>query len=66
MHTDLTNLLAIFKIPSNTTISSKPQTPEYKKLHILESADTIQDLLSEGLHKATNLFPSKAPFMRSA
>jgi len=64
VHTDLTNLLATLKIPSNGTMPPIPTTPEYIKLQILESADTIRDFLSEGLRIATNLFPSKAPFIR--
>jgi hypothetical protein len=66
VHIDLSNILATLKNPSNTTKPPIPTTPEHIELQIPESADTIQDFLTEGLHIASNLFPSKALFIRSS
>ncbi len=66
VHTYLTYLLSMLNTLPDTNISSTTTTTsDHTKTQILENANTIQNLLEEGLRRATNLFPNKAPFSQS-
>jgi hypothetical protein len=58
VHADLTYLLSTLNTPTDSITPSTTTTSDNMKTQILESANTVQDLLEEGL----NLFPTKAPF----
>ena len=64
VHADLTYLLSTLNTPPDTITPSTRTTSDHTKTQILENANTIQDLLEEGLRIATNLFPTKAPFFQ--
>jgi hypothetical protein len=59
---DLAKLLAILETPAHTLPPSERTTSDPLRTQILESADTIQELLTEGLRIASSLFPTKVPF----
>ena len=64
--TDLTEFLSTLNTPTNTRTPSTTTTPDHIETRIMESVDTIQDIFLEGLRTTTNLFPTKAPIIRSA
>jgi hypothetical protein len=62
VHTDLTHILSTINTPTNSITPPSTTTSDNIETQIFEIANTIQDLLEEGLHVATNLFPTKSPF----
>jgi len=65
VHTNLAKLLYTLKNPTHTLPPSERTTNDPSRKQILESADTIQDLLAEGLSIASSLFPTNVPFKPS-
>jgi hypothetical protein len=62
VRTDFTKLHSKLKNLTHTLSPSERTTNDPSRKQILESADTIQDILAEGLRIASSLFPAKAPF----
>jgi len=62
VNTYLAKLLSTLKNPTHTLPPSERTANDPSRKSILESADTIQDLLAEGLRIVSSLFPTKAPF----
>jgi hypothetical protein len=56
VHTDLANLLTKLKTPIHTLSPLERTTSKLTRTQILESTDTIQDLLAKGLRLATCSF----------
>jgi hypothetical protein len=65
VHTNLSKLLTQLKTPTHTLSPLERTTSKLARTQILESADTIQDLMAKVMRIATGLFPTKSPFTQA-